>query len=47
VIGILAAVIHRQNTGKSQHLDISMIDGMIAFNVTQGAAASPLEFLCL
>lgn len=38
VIGILAAVIYRQNTGKGQHLDISMTDGMIAFNVTQGAA---------
>ncbi|MCL4491098.1 MAG: CoA transferase [Nitrospirae bacterium] len=38
VIGILAAVIYRQNTGKGQHIDISMTDGMIAFNALQGAA---------
>ena len=38
IIGILAAVIYRQNTGKGQHIDISMTDGMIAFNAMQGAA---------
>ncbi len=37
VIGILAAVIHRNSTGKGQHVDISMTDGMIAFNAMFGA----------
>ena len=37
VIGILAAVVHRTNTGKGQHIDISMTDGMIAFNAMFGA----------
>ena len=37
VIGILAAVVHRDRTGKGQHLDISMTDGMIAFNAMFGA----------
>jgi alpha-methylacyl-CoA racemase len=38
VIGILAAVAHRHVTGKGQHIDISMTDGMIAFNAVFGAA---------
>ena len=37
VIGILAAVVHRDRTGKGQHIDISMTDGMIAFNAMFGA----------
>lgn len=37
IIGILAAVIHRQTTGQGQHIDISMTDGMIAFNALFGA----------
>ncbi len=37
VIGILAAVISRTRTGKGQHIDISMTDGMIAFNAMFGA----------
>jgi crotonobetainyl-CoA:carnitine CoA-transferase CaiB-like acyl-CoA transferase len=37
VIGILAAVIFRQRTGKGQYIDISMTDGMIAFNAMWGA----------
>jgi crotonobetainyl-CoA:carnitine CoA-transferase CaiB-like acyl-CoA transferase len=37
VIGILAAVVCRQNTGRGQHVDISMTDGMIAFNAMFGA----------
>ncbi|HET6461228.1 MAG TPA: CaiB/BaiF CoA-transferase family protein [Syntrophales bacterium] len=37
VIGILAAVVHRNKTGKGQHIDISMTDGMIAFNAMFGA----------
>jgi alpha-methylacyl-CoA racemase len=32
VIGILAAVIHRKNTRKGQYIDISMTDGVMAFN---------------
>lgn len=38
VIGILAAVISRNATGKGQYIDISMTDGMIAFNAMFGAA---------
>jgi crotonobetainyl-CoA:carnitine CoA-transferase CaiB-like acyl-CoA transferase len=38
VIGILAAVFGRQQTGKGQFVDISMTDGMIAFNAMFGAA---------
>lgn len=38
VIGILAAVIHRQNTGEGQHVDVAMTDGAIAFNALAGAA---------
>jgi alpha-methylacyl-CoA racemase len=32
VIGILAAFIHRKDTGEGQHIDISMTDGVMAFN---------------
>lgn len=38
VIGILAAVVHRQMTGEGQHVDVSMTDGVIAFNALAGAA---------
>ncbi|HWQ76068.1 MAG TPA: CaiB/BaiF CoA-transferase family protein [Syntrophomonas sp.] len=38
MIGLLAAVIYRQNTGKGQHVDISMTDGMVAFNASVGAS---------
>ncbi|MEW6114336.1 MAG: CaiB/BaiF CoA-transferase family protein, partial [Thermodesulfobacteriota bacterium] len=38
VIGILAAVIKRRETGEGQYIDISMTDGMIAFNVLYGAS---------
>jgi alpha-methylacyl-CoA racemase len=37
IIGILAAVIHRNKTGGGQHIDISMTDGMVAFNAMYGA----------
>ena len=37
VIGILAAVVDRNKTGKGQYIDISMTDGMIAFNAMFGA----------
>ena len=37
VIGILAAVISRKETGVGQFIDISMTDGMIAFNAMYGA----------
>ena len=39
VIGILAAVIYRNSTGEGQFIDISMTDGMIAFNAMYGAGA--------
>jgi crotonobetainyl-CoA:carnitine CoA-transferase CaiB-like acyl-CoA transferase len=38
VIGILAAVIHRKETGEGQQVDISMTDGATAFNVVQGTS---------
>jgi len=38
VIGILAAVVHRQKTGEGQHVDVSMTDGVVAFNALPGAA---------
>jgi alpha-methylacyl-CoA racemase len=38
VIGTLAAVVHRQQTGEGQHVDVSMTDGVIAFNALAGAA---------
>jgi len=37
VIGVLASVIHRNSTGKGQFIDISMTDGMIAFNAMYGS----------
>ena len=37
IIGILAAVIDRNRTGKGQHIDIYMTDGVIAFNAMFGA----------
>ena len=38
VIGILAAVVHRQQTGEGQHVDVAMTDGVVAFNALAGAA---------
>ena len=38
VIGILAAVIHRQQTGEGQYIDVAMTDGVMAFNAMVGAA---------
>ncbi|MDR1831371.1 MAG: CoA transferase [Fusobacteriaceae bacterium] len=38
IIGILAAVIHRMETGKGQFIDISMTDGVMALNAIEGAA---------
>ena len=38
VIGILAAVVHRQKTGEGQHVDVAITDGVIAFNALAGAA---------
>ncbi|WP_195267102.1 CaiB/BaiF CoA-transferase family protein [Eubacterium sp. 1001713B170207_170306_E7] len=38
VIGILAAVQYRNRTGKGQHVDIAMLDGLIPFNGMDGAA---------
>jgi crotonobetainyl-CoA:carnitine CoA-transferase CaiB-like acyl-CoA transferase len=38
VIGTLAAVVHRKQTGEGQHVDVAMTDGVIAFNALAGAA---------
>ena len=38
IIGILAAVVYRKETGKGQYIDISMTDGAIAFNAMVGGA---------
>lgn len=39
IIAILAAVVHRNRTGKGQYIDISMMDGVVPFNGMTGAAA--------
>lgn len=39
IIGILAAVLCRNNTGNGQHIDISMMDGVLPFNAMTGAGA--------
>jgi len=38
VIGILAAVISRNETGRGQQIDVSMADGVVAFNALAGNA---------
>lgn len=38
VVGILSAIISRKETGKGQQIDISMADGMLAFNAMAAAA---------
>jgi len=38
VIGILAAVNHRRNTGMGQYVDVAMMDGCIPFNSLDGAS---------
>jgi len=38
VIGILAAVIARNETGRGQQIDVSMADGVVAFNTLAGNA---------
>ncbi len=38
VIGILAAVNYRRNTGRGQHIDVAMMDGCVPFNSIDGAA---------
>lgn len=37
IVGILSAVIHRYNTGQGQNIDVSMLDGQIAFNAVRAA----------
>ncbi|SMD07779.1 Crotonobetainyl-CoA:carnitine CoA-transferase CaiB [Desulfocicer vacuolatum DSM 3385] len=39
IIAILAAVLHRNYTGKGQYIDISMRDGVVPFNGMAAAAA--------
>jgi alpha-methylacyl-CoA racemase len=36
VIGVLAAVVHRMRTGKGQHVDVSMTDGMFPYHAISG-----------
>jgi len=38
VIGILAAVNHRRNTGEGQFIDVAMMDGCVPFNSIDGAS---------
>ena len=38
VIGILAAVNYRRNTGKGQYIDVAMMDGCVPFNSLDGAS---------
>lgn len=38
VIGILAAVNYRRNTGRGQYIDVAMMDGCVPFNSIDGAA---------
>jgi crotonobetainyl-CoA:carnitine CoA-transferase CaiB-like acyl-CoA transferase len=38
VIGLLAAVCHRERTGDGQQIDIAMMDGVMALNALVGAA---------
>lgn len=38
VIGILAAVHHRTNTGKGQFVDVAMYDGLLPFHAMDGTA---------
>lgn len=37
VIGVLAALYHRNATGEGQHVDVSMFDGSVAMNAIAGA----------
>ena len=37
VVSILAAVYHRERTGKGQYIDVSMLDGMVPFHSMDGA----------
>ncbi|MDO4772219.1 MAG: CaiB/BaiF CoA-transferase family protein [Bacillota bacterium] len=36
IIGILASVEHRHNTGEGQRIDVAMLDGLISFNSLDG-----------
>ncbi len=37
VVGLLAALYHRQQIGEGQHIDVAMLDGSIALNAISGA----------
>ena len=43
VIAILAAVVHRQNTGEGQYCDVSITDASLSLNALFGAAALQSE----
>lgn len=38
IIGILAAIVHRQRTGEGQYVDVSMFDGSLMWNAYAAAA---------
>lgn len=38
VIGILAAVVDRQQSGRGRHVDVAMMDGMMLYHAMRGAA---------
>ena len=39
IVGVLAAVIYRNNTGKGQYIDVSMLDGAMAYSIGVSANA--------
>ena len=43
VIGILAALHHRELTGRGQHVDVPMVDAIIAFNLVEHLAGHTFD----
>lgn len=43
VIGVLAALRHRDRTGRGQHVDVPMVDTMIAFNLVEHLAGHTFD----
>lgn len=38
VVGVLGALLHRANTGEGQHIDVSLVDSVLAWTVWESAA---------